>query len=648
MRCPAVPGGRAPREEELPAGPVLVDRAANDVPYLGNVLPFVDQEWALTGEYGLRICQHDGTLGGCIELQAARSAFRCRCRLANSLGPVQSDGRELRRVASAESGLRTGAGGLSAPSAPLVGGSGCTACDSIDGRPNDIPMLWPTIGGAGQSPAPGQWIMLGRQAYGDWRLVGADDNVIPFPGARARSGATPGFSAPDLSAFIAGLGVDAFAPEPPKLMRKRSMRLAYVVRLDLDGVLPPIWRRLRLASDLTLDQVHDIIQRAMGWQDCHLHHFVMGPDKRDLRRPHFLAPYDIEEGQEGVAEADVRLDQVLGKPGHRLFYEYDFGDGWWHTLKLEKVETWVDGDPDAHCIAGRRACPPEDIGGPGMVAAVGDWLAGDTEGYDPGWVRQVLDWLPEGYDPAAFSVNDVNAALGAGPQPGAGDLPPVLMQLVLRLGPLHFPALAGLLAAAAPDAPLSRAAADQAVRRYRFLMDLVGEGVALTQAGYLPPRLVAEVCEALDLDDAWIGKGNREDMTLPVRRLRESAMALGLVRKAKGRLTLTANGRRFSYCPATELLGYIASRIPTGKDHEKDAGILALLFTAAGRRWDRSGSDAAALMEALGWRLEGQAMDRAVLQWAGGTTAVLDGLCGRSGDADTRARVARELLRLAS
>ena len=108
--------------------------------------------------------------------------------------------------------------------------------------------------------------------------------------------------------------------------------------------------------------MHDVIQSAMGWSDMHLHHFQMGPDAKDFRVVPFLTPFDLEEGEtDGTLEADVRLDQVIAKPGHRLFYEYDFGDSWHHTIKLEKVEPWVDGDPVAVCVTGRRACPPEAV-----------------------------------------------------------------------------------------------------------------------------------------------------------------------------------------------------------------------------------------------------------------------------------------------
>ncbi|MFT3888046.1 MAG: plasmid pRiA4b ORF-3 family protein [Arachnia sp.] len=474
-----------------------------------------------------------------------------------------------------------------------------------------------------------------------------NDNVIPFPGAPETRAAVSGSTPPDLAAFLAGLDLDfgPFAREQPKLLRKRPKRVAYVVRLDLDDVRPPIWRRLRLASDLMLDEVHDIIQTAMGWADCHLHHFVMGPDTRDLRRAHFLAPFDIEEGDEGIPESDVRLDQVLGKPGQRLFYEYDFGDGWWHTLKLEKVGSWVDGDPDASCVTGRRACPPEDLGGPGMVGTLAEWLAGNTDGYDPQWVRQVLDWLPAGYDPEAFSVDDVNAALTAEPL-ALADLPPVLTRLVVKLGPWGLPNVAGLLAAFAQGASLSDDDAREAVRRYPLLLEAIGDGVALTKAGYLPPCLVEELFEGLDLDDEWIGKGNREDMTPPVLHLRESATHLGLLRKSKGRLLPTANGRKLCYGPPQALLAHVASRLPLGRDHEQDAGTLALLFAAAERDWFQSRAEAAQLMADIGWRLDDGRMDLAVFEWARPTTTVLDSLCGRRADVTRRAAVARELLRL--
>ena len=217
-----------------------------------------------------------------------------------------------------------------------------------------------------------------------------DENVIPFPGrarnrpaepdaaaqasvddilGRVRSGE---ISAIELLEAVRGAmggfpGVDTdgygFGRVRPVLLKKGRKRVCFVVRLDLDNARPPIWRRLRVASDLPLDQVHDVIQAAMGWSDMHLHHFQMGPDAKDVRLVPFLTPFDVEEGEtDGTLESDVRLDQVVGEPGHRLFYEYDFGDSWEHVIKVEDLIAPKSGMPQIVCLAGANACPPEDVG----------------------------------------------------------------------------------------------------------------------------------------------------------------------------------------------------------------------------------------------------------------------------------------------
>lgn len=208
-------------------------------------------------------------------------------------------------------------------------------------------------------------------------------------------------------------GFDFGGRPQPRLLRRRTTRVAYVVRVDLDDARPPIWRRVRLASDLTLDRVHDILQVVMGWSNEHLHQFQMGPDTKDLRIRGFLTDFDLGEGEEGIPERDVRLDQVLAKPGQRLFYWYDFGDSWHHTVKLEKVEPWRGGDPEAFCLTGRRACPPEDVGGMWGYAELLDALDGEL-GDDPESMREKLEWLSPGYDPADFDVHEVNRILTTG------------------------------------------------------------------------------------------------------------------------------------------------------------------------------------------------------------------------------------------
>jgi hypothetical protein len=102
--------------------------------------------------------------------------------------------------------------------------------------------------------------------------------------------------------------------------------VTYRVRAELEGTSPPVWRRLELASDLHLDRVHDIMQAAFGWEDSHLHRFSSGSSPYGRGGEHYLCPFEVAEGEDGVPEEEVRLDEVLARAGSKLLYEYDFGD----------------------------------------------------------------------------------------------------------------------------------------------------------------------------------------------------------------------------------------------------------------------------------------------------------------------------------
>src|SRR6476469_7847012 len=101
----------------------------------------------------------------------------------------------------------------------------------------------------------------------------------------------------------------------------------------------------------------------MGWTDSHLHQFLAGENKMDRFAVDYHTQFMLDEGAEGVLENQVRLDELLIGPKDRLFYWYDFGDDWEHTLVVEKVLPRCGDEPPAICIGGARACPPEDCGG---------------------------------------------------------------------------------------------------------------------------------------------------------------------------------------------------------------------------------------------------------------------------------------------
>jgi len=225
------------------------------------------------------------------------------------------------------------------------------------------------------------------------------------------------FNQSDLQQLLALLGVDAtlipgHALSTTELPPPLEERAALIVRLDLMNTKPPIWRRLRLASDLTLEELHTIIQVTMGWMNMHLHSFDSWiPNSGKEVKVHLTTRYLESEGEgEGLlGEWDVAVSQFLKNTGDRLSYTYDFGDDWRHQIRLEKVEPWVTGSPQAECIAGKRACPPEDCGGPWNFQ---DFLDGAKR-----WVRtnpapdDEWGWLQKEFDPEEFDLSAVNADL---------------------------------------------------------------------------------------------------------------------------------------------------------------------------------------------------------------------------------------------
>ncbi|TML44033.1 MAG: plasmid pRiA4b ORF-3 family protein, partial [Actinobacteria bacterium] len=154
-------------------------------------------------------------------------------------------------------------------------------------------------------------------------------------------------------------------------------------------------------SNISLAELHHVLQRAMGWQDAHLHQFRVGNTTYAPARP-----ADLDLGPRPKDEARARLAAVA-PAGSRLAYEYDFGDGWEHTIEVEKVRPVSHGDAYPQCIAGERACPPEDCGGVWGYAELLDTLeSGDGDESD-----ELLEWLEDEFDPDHLDLDIVNAML---------------------------------------------------------------------------------------------------------------------------------------------------------------------------------------------------------------------------------------------
>ncbi|WP_165491744.1 plasmid pRiA4b ORF-3 family protein [Egibacter rhizosphaerae] len=388
----------------------------------------------------------------------------------------------------------------------------------------------------------------------------------------------------------------------------------YVLRAELDGAAPAVWRQLAVSPGLHLDELHVVLQAAFGWDDYHLHRFSSDPDD-PWGQPAYLCPFEIAEGDTGVPAELVRAGEVLTDAGERLRYIYDYGDDWRVTLTLEAIETHEESAPPAACRDGHGAEPPEDCGGvPAYEVIVG---AQDPSHPDHAeLLAEFRRWFSAEDDPARirltpFDADTVNARLAdldLGSPPRPREVPVAVADLLAGVGghPVRR-RLLRLLAEAAIDAPVTinpDAAADM-MRPYQWLLERVGEdGIKLTKAGYLPPAHVEAAMHDLDLWEEWIGAGNREDLTIPVLDLRESAQQLGLLRKYRGRLLRTKRGGAAA-SDSVALYQLLAERMPPARrgTAEHRAGTVLLLALAAGV--DDTDDADALVTEALiaeGWR----------------------------------------------
>jgi len=378
-------------------------------------------------------------------------------------------------------------------------------------------------------------------------------------------------------------------------------------------------RRVELASDLFLDEVHDAIQAAVGWTDSHLHEFASGPEFRGPETERYLCPFEREDAGPGVPEEDVRLDEVLTDPGDKLFYLYDFGDGWEHVIELEATAPRDDTAPRAVCLDAQRDAPPEDCGGVGgyqLVSAAADPRHRDHRRAVAEFFEMYgIEFDAASHGPAPFRLDAANDVLArrfpAGPQPERkcppDNLPAPLDELLTELHEGFARRELGWLIGSALDAgarpEVDAATAARMVRPYAWLLDRVGHtGIRLTGAGYLPPAHVKAAVKELGLLEDWMGKGNREVQTLPLLWLRESATKMGLLRKQHGMLQLTTAGQRLRTDPVA-LWWHLAERMPlrTSDRCETQAGLIWLLAVAAhpGRH---PREFVARVLGGLGWR----------------------------------------------
>ena len=170
------------------------------------------------------------------------------------------------------------------------------------------------------------------------------------------------------------------------------------VKVTLNHIKPPIWRRLRVPVSWHLGLLSEAILRGMGWDGGHLHAFEIG-DRQ------YGDPATIDDAEN---ERKITIKKLIADGVSRFTYVYDFGDSWDHSVLIE-AKPVPAGETTPGCVAGARACPPEDCGGPPGYFDLLNALAAPDEPQS----REILEWLGDEFAPEDFVLEKADLRIKA-------------------------------------------------------------------------------------------------------------------------------------------------------------------------------------------------------------------------------------------
>ena len=183
---------------------------------------------------------------------------------------------------------------------------------------------------------------------------------------------------------------------------QRGTKTVYQLKVTLEDIRPPIWRRIQVRGDVTLHKLHEILKVAMGWGGYHLHQFIVGEESySEISKENDIFADEFKD------EKRAKMNKIAPVENFKFIYEYDFGDSWYHDILVEKIFQPEEDLKYLVCLKGKRASPPEDCGGvPGyyeLLEAMKDPEHPEHE--------HMLEWLGGEFDPEKFDLDEINRQL---------------------------------------------------------------------------------------------------------------------------------------------------------------------------------------------------------------------------------------------
>ena len=180
----------------------------------------------------------------------------------------------------------------------------------------------------------------------------------------------------------------------------------YTLRIELVNSKPLIWRELEVPSSLSLTSLAQAILLAFGWNEDHLHQFLVS------RNNHYATSMNELGGTLYPGTKDgsrYNVSHLLHKPDDSVPFEYDYGDGWYHKVKLESVDYYADDETKAvRLIGGANACPPDDCGGIYRYRYLVELMQKKPQLRE---LSEFYDWMGCKWDPEFFPMDDAARAV---------------------------------------------------------------------------------------------------------------------------------------------------------------------------------------------------------------------------------------------
>lgn len=153
--------------------------------------------------------------------------------------------------------------------------------------------------------------------------------------------------------------------KPSSYCCRKKFETVYQFKISLQDIKPTIWRQIQVPDRYSFWDLHCANTDCLGWLDYHLHQFkIIWPESGETDIIGIPDDDRFEDDPEILPGWNLSIAEYFSMENASCTYEYDFGDGWKHTVTLEAILPREEGIVYPRCVDGGNACPPEDVGGP--------------------------------------------------------------------------------------------------------------------------------------------------------------------------------------------------------------------------------------------------------------------------------------------